>query len=305
MSKVLVTGASGFVGAKCLPRLLKAGFEVHALSRQTQELAAKNLHWHKADVLDPVTTEKLIQSIKPSHLVHLAWCCDQQNYWMTEQNIVWAKASFNLCRSFAEAGGMRVLCTGTAAEYRDSFDQQDEVNSEIQSSSLYGGSKIALHSSLSRHLKNEDLSIVWARIFFAYGPGEKGTRVIPSVIKALGNNHSVKCSSGKQIRDFIYVEDVAEILVRLLQSELTGAYNVGSGESRDLKSVLQEIGKQFNKVHLVEFDALSTPWWDSPYLVAANQRLVNDLGWSKFTSIEKGIQETIQYWKEKAEAGQP
>lgn len=200
---------------------------------------------------------------------------------------------------------MRVLCTGTAAEYRDSFDQQDEVNSEIQSSSLYGGSKIALHSSLSRHLKNEDLSIVWARIFFAYGPGEKGTRVIPSVIKALGNNHSVKCSSGKQIRDFIYVEDVAEILVRLLQSELTGAYNVGSGESRDLKSVLQEIGKQFNKVHLVEFDALSTPWWDSPYLVAANQRLVNDLGWSKFTSIEKGIQETIQYWKEKAEAGQP
>lgn len=109
--RVLVTGATGFVGRHAVPALLARGFEVHGVGRGVGP------NQHAADLLAAEDRRALIARVRPSHLLHLAWDAEPGRYWTSEANLDWVAASLDLARLFAAAGGRRFVGIGTCAEY--------------------------------------------------------------------------------------------------------------------------------------------------------------------------------------------
>ena len=112
--KVLVTGATGFIGRHVLPRLIARGYRVHAVGR-TPIAGPLDVQWHNADLLAPGVAAALAATIRPSHLLHLAWTATSGEFWTAPENVDWVAASLALYRSFAIADGRRALFVGTCA----------------------------------------------------------------------------------------------------------------------------------------------------------------------------------------------
>jgi nucleoside-diphosphate-sugar epimerase len=112
---VLVTGASGFLGRHALTALRSGGHEVHGLSRRPP--ADDACIWHTADMFDADAIAHLIRSLRPSHLLHLAWVTEHGRYWTSPENLRWVEATLHLARHFEAAGGQTFVGAGTGDEY--------------------------------------------------------------------------------------------------------------------------------------------------------------------------------------------
>src|SRR5438105_280249 len=133
MKRVLVTGASGFIGRHALPHLEARGFEVHAPGHSS------------FNVLDEKAHQPLLESIRATHLLHLAWDVTPGKYWTSLDNIEWVRASLSLFRHFAASGGKRWVGAGTCAEYDWSCGPVlSEETTPLRPTSLYGASKLSL-----------------------------------------------------------------------------------------------------------------------------------------------------------------
>src|SRR5882672_1848487 len=118
----LLTGASGFVGRPALTALMARGFRVHAVSRLIPSEIPAGVAWHKTDLLDLAQRRSLMEKVRPSHLLHLAWYVEHGRFWTAPENDEWVAASLDLMRLFTEEGGRRIVFTGSCAEYDWSGD---------------------------------------------------------------------------------------------------------------------------------------------------------------------------------------
>jgi nucleoside-diphosphate-sugar epimerase len=294
VKKVLITGASGFIGRHCLPLLLDRGYEVHAIARHPLVTPNLDLHWHQADIFDLQAIQKLIAEVRPSHLLHLAWYAVPGKYWTAMENFQWVAASLDLVRIFQEHGGSRITVAGTCAEYDWQYGYCNEWIG-VDPQSPYGVCKHSLHQLLESFCQQSELSMAWGRIFWLYGVFEAPNRLISSVIRSLLENKIAKCSSGEQIRDFLYVEDVADALVTVLDSEIKGSINIASGEPISIKNIVKPIGRLLNKIENIEF---GTSNQESPLVVANVRKLKYELKWQPKFTLETGISATINFWKQ-------
>ncbi|HEY3291855.1 MAG TPA: NAD(P)-dependent oxidoreductase, partial [Anaerolineae bacterium] len=273
--RVLVTGATGFIGWHCLPLLLEAGYEVHAASVDAPERDddEHGIHWHRIDLLNAILTDELLARVQPSHLLHFAWYAAPGKYWSSPENLRWVQASLSLIQSFRLHGGRRVVMAGTCAEYDWNYGYCSEALTPLAPATLYGTSKHSLQLLLRAYAEQSDLSAAWGRIFFLYGPREHPSRLVASVIRSLLRRETADTSHGAQIRDFLHVQDVAGAFVALLSSEVTGAANIASGEPVRLKDIILRSADQLNGRELVRFGAIPTSPTEPPLLVANTRRL--------------------------------
>jgi nucleoside-diphosphate-sugar epimerase len=297
MKIALVTGANGFIGRHCLPLLLAKGYEVHAVSSRIASNKTDKIHWHQVDLLDPKQTSDLIAEVKPSHLLHLAWYAVPQKYWTSIENLKWVQASLNLLQCFSMNKGRRVVIAGTCAEYDWRYGYCSEHITPFSPTTLYGSCKHSLQNILAIFSKQSGLSAAWGIIFFLYGPHEHSDRLVPSVILSLLNNQRARCTHGNQIRDLLYVEDVADAFVELLGSDVSGAVNIASGFPIALKEVIQKIAEKMDRKDLIQLGALPAPPGEPPLLVANVSRLNNELGWHPRFTLDQGIEQTIAWWE--------
>ena len=297
MKKVLVTGASGFVGRYCLPILQANEFEVHAVSSRAAGVTTSGIHWHQADLLEAHESASLVLEVRPTHLLHLAWHAVPGKYWSSTENIRWVRASLSLLQSFAEQGGERVVMAGTCAEYdwKDGFCS--EKSTRLVPATLYGVCKHALQLMLAAYAAETNLSAAWGRLFSLYGPHENPDRLVASVIRSLLKNDAARCSAGDQQRDFLFVEDAASALVTLLKSDVRGPVNVASGQALAVKEVVRRIAELLNRPELLEFGAISTAPYDPPLLVADVGRLQKEVGWTPRFDLNQGLALTIDSWR--------
>lgn len=287
MTRLLVTGATGFIGRHVVAEALSRGLEVHAIGRSPVRISS--VAWHDCDLLSPGAVIPHLHAIKPSHLVHLAWNATPGQFWSSPDNIDWVAATLQLFRGFAAAGGARAVFAGTCAEYDWSAARLVEDETPLRPGTLYGLAKRATHDLIAA--APSGVSVAWAHLFFSYGPGEPRGKLITDLIHSLLDGQPFETSDGRQERDFIYVKDTAKALIDLLLSEVCGSINIASGECRSVASVIGEIARQTGRGDLVRLGA--RPSSNEPLRIEADTRRLAALGFKPGFDLAAGIAQTI------------
>lgn len=293
-SRVLVTGASGFIGIHCLLPLIEHGYEVFAIY-QTRRHDLPNVRWVKADLLRSSELRSLMEDIRPTHLLHLAWYVEPGKMIDAEENLSWVSTSLELLQLFRQHGGERCVISGSCYEYDWRFGYCSEELTPIRPDTLYGAAKSALR--MQSFCLKLGLSIAWARMFFLYGPHENPRRLVPSVILSLLAGKPALSSHGEQIRDYMHVMDVAEGLIALLNSNAQGIFNIASGHAVTIRMIVEQIGLLMEQSSLLRIGALSARANDAPLVVADTRHTEHTIGWRSRIPLDRGLTETIDWWR--------
>jgi nucleoside-diphosphate-sugar epimerase len=303
VTRVVVSGAGGFVGLPVLTRLACADMDVHALSTRAQPPALANVRWHRVDLADRAAVERLIAELAPERLVHLAWCTEHGRFWHAPENVSWVERSLCLLRAFVRHGGRRLVMLGTCAEYdwRTAAGPLVESVSPLAPATLYGVAKDALRRLASAYTEQEGVDLAWGRLFMLYGPREAPGRLVPSVIRSLLAGQPVAVGSPERVRDFMHVDDVAGALVALLESPVVGAVNIASGAGVSVGEMLDRIVEVAGRADLVRRDALPERLGEPPLLVADVARLRDEVGYRPRVQIAEGLAATVRWWQEHGE----
>lgn len=295
MKSVLVTGATGFIGRHTIAPLLKKNFKVHATYSTRKPLEGLDVTWHQVNLLDNAAVESLLLEIMPTHLLHLAWYTKPKEYWTSPHNLMWLNSSAYLLKTFIKTKGQRAVFAGTCAEYDWESGVCEEHSTPCTPESVYGVSKQSLYSQSEEMAKEHGLSFAWARIFFLFGAHEYPERLIPSAINGLLKNKTFEVTNGYQVRDFMCVEDVADALVALLDSDVKGPVNIGSGKAISIRELISSIAAQLSLADGVEFrDPLNKA---KDEVVADVTRLQTEVKWRPSYSLEDALKNCIAWWK--------
>jgi nucleoside-diphosphate-sugar epimerase len=292
---VLVTGATGFIGRHVVDELDRRGWEIHAAAIDAIEAGHTRIRWHAVDLLEPGAAARLVAAVRPSHLLHLAWYAEPVRYWISRENLRWVRASIDLLDAFIDAGGCRIVGAGSCAEYDWRAGHCVEGQTPTSPATLYGACKLAMGLMVEAAARQAGISAAWARLFFLFGPHEPPGRLVSSVVSALVGERPAECSDGLQVRDFLYVEDVAGALVSLLESDVTGPVNIASGKPTAVGDLVLAIGDQMGRRDLIRLGA--RPPDPVPVLTAAVDRLTREVGWTPRFSLERALAETIHWWR--------
>jgi nucleoside-diphosphate-sugar epimerase len=296
---VLVTGGSGFIGAPLLELLSASGEELHAVHTRPQPPQLPGVQWHRCDLLDAVAVERLIAELAPARLVHLAWYVEHGKYWQAPENVAWVEATLRLLRLFIAAGGRRAVLAGTCAEYQWSRERYSET-APLLPATMYGVAKNATREVAERLATDAGVGLAWARVFMPYGPAEPPGRLLASVIGALIAGHEAPVTEGTQIRDFIYVDDLARAFAAILDSSLQGAVNVGTGEGSQIRTLVECAARALDREELVRWGAVPQREGEPAELVADVGRLSGEVGFSPAVGVREGVERTVAWWREQA-----
>lgn len=294
--RILLTGASGFVGQATLAALVKLGADVVAVSR-TRPIVAGHYDWRKCDLLNSSATAALLHDCTPTTILHLAWTVEHGAFWTAPENLDWIAASLALARAAADCGMRRFIGTGTCYEYAwPEHAPCNESVTPIVPSLLYGISKDATRRVLEAFCATRGMDFAWARLFFLYGPGEHKARLVPSVASALAAGQPARCSSGQGIRDFIDVRDAGAALATLAVSPITGAVNIGSGEAVSIAEVALMLGRLAGRPDLIRMGALPNRPAEPRRIVADTTRLRDEVRFLPQRTLVEGLTDALVQW---------
>jgi nucleoside-diphosphate-sugar epimerase len=297
MTRVLLTGASGFIGRFALDHLVKRGVEVHAVSRTRITDAPHGVIWHEANLLDPTDVERVVQDARAEILLHLAWYAEPGLFWTSPLNLDWLAASIALARNFVSAGGRRVVVSGTCAEYDWQGGDCVEQTTPLAPATLYGVTKDAYRRVLEGFAAGGPFSLAWGRVFFLYGPREDARRLISSVTRGLLRGERTATTAGLQIRDLMHVDDVADALVSLGLSDVVGAVNIASGQPCRLRDAVEQIAEAVGRRDLLDLGGLPTRANEPQILTANVARLQTEVGFRPRWALSDGIRDTVEWWQ--------
>jgi nucleoside-diphosphate-sugar epimerase len=294
----MITGATGFIGQQTIKCFDPRVFEVHCVtSHKKMDDHDDGVFWHTANLLNERDRLNLFKTVKPSHLLHLAWNTNPTTYSTSDMNLKWLTASVSMLRSFNEFNGERATFVGTCAEYDWSYGFCSENITPLRPATLYGVCKNSLREVSESFCKQNDISSSWGRAFFLYGPNEQRGRLVPSIVLSLLKNAPVDVTHGTQMRDFLYSKDVGSALVALLCSNVTGAVNIGSGVPISIHEIADKIGVKLGKSELINYGGIETPKDEPPLILADNRRLDQEVGWKPRYTLAGSLEETIAWWE--------
>lgn len=286
--RVLVTGASGFIGQH-MPALLQAhGYETHVTARGALPETA-GITAHGVDLLRQDEAQRLIADLRPDIIIHTAWYVAHGRFWTAPENTDWLEASTALAAYAAEGGTRRFVGLGTCAEYateagNDAYPWLE--TRRIAPATPYGEAKATLARRLAEMAEGRArFSFAWARLFHLFGPGENPARLVPSIMLALREGREAQCSSGRPVRDFISTQNAAAAITALATSQVTGPVNIGSGAPISIAAMARLIAHISGRPYLLRLGALPDRPNESPYMVAHTGRLRREVGFTAPVSL--------------------
>ena len=243
MKKVLLTGATGFIGNYVVAELLKAGHKVIVVSRSMEK--ARSCKWFtqvqfiQYDLNQ--TSENFFRLFQqPDQLIHLAWegLPNYNELFHLERNL---PCSYSFIKNMVQNGLRNLVVIGTCLEYGLQEGALYE-SMETKPVTCYGLAKDTLRKFIEQLQKKFDFEFKWIRLFYLYGEGQSENSILEQLKSAIAKGETVfPMSGGEQQRDYLHVEKAAEYIVKIsTQTKQQGIFNCCSGNPISIRSFVEE-----------------------------------------------------------------
>jgi nucleoside-diphosphate-sugar epimerase len=307
--KVLITGATGFVGANLTHHLTSLGICPHITIRQESNTwrinnILKQIKLHYVDLTDKQGIEKVISEVRPKLIYH---CATYGGYFfqkdlnkIIQANII---GTVNLLEACLKIEFPCFINTGSSSEY--GIKQQPMKESDLlEPVNNYGAAKASTTLFCHALAKREKLPIVTLRLFSPYGYYEDSRRLIVSAILSCLEGRDIQLSSPDSVRDFIFIEDVLSACIKAAENidkVAAEIINIGSGKQYSVGEVVNKIiGLTAAKVE-PKWDSVTNPR-NEPLKWLADVKKANKLlGWKPANDLEEGLKNTIRWFKNNIE----
>ena len=291
--KVLVTGASGFIGTHLCKRLRGIGAEVHGVSRAKRLSGSKDIKWWKSNLRQEAEVCELMKLIKPDIVYHLSGCVTgSHNSEMVLPTFhSYLVSTVNLLTALNAVGCERIILVG-------SMEEPAPHQTNLSSISPYAASKLAssLYGRMFHALYH--LPIVILHVFMVYGPGQMDVqKLVPYATISFLKNTAPKLTSGRRQIDWIYIDDVIDGLVASAQATEISGYtiDIGSGTLTTVRRVVEELADLIKTSIEPEFGALDDRLHE--FVRAADIKTSFDLlGWKSKVDLKDGLGHTVRWY---------
>ncbi len=310
MKKVLVTGASGFIG-RAVTELAasQSAWQVHAVisGRKPAAFVTPGIQIEIADLTNPDAREALLQRVQPDIVLHLAWGLDDGSFLNSPANLDWFDASRHLLAFFlaqdGRAGERQFVFAGSSAEYgyRQALCGED---GPARPEDLYGACKLGFGGIARQLCKVAGVAYQELRYFSVYGAGESHVlHVIPKTIKALLAGQAVVCRSPDSCWDYIYIDDAAAATIAAMQTPGVDTVNIASGTPGTMREVFCMIADEIEELH--KNNEYSTNksgggvsyGCEAPRVLQADTSVLHQtIGCHCTVSLAQGIRKTVRWW---------
>jgi nucleoside-diphosphate-sugar epimerase len=259
--RILVTGATGFVGRQVLGYLTAQDIQLTVIVRDgkqsmltnncaidsiitTPDLFAETAEWW-ANILHGIDT-----------VIHVAWYAEPGLYLQSSKNLDCLQGTLSMAKGAAQAGVRRFVGIGTCFEYDLSYGILS-TKTPIKPLTPYAGAKAAAYMALSNALPSYGIEFAWCRLFYLYGEGEDARRLVPYLREKLATGEFAELTSGNQIRDFIDVSEAGRLISKIALGALQGAVNICSGIPITVRQLAENIADEYGRRDLLKFGARS------------------------------------------------
>lgn len=293
LGRVLITGASGFLGSGLCDRLCKNGVEVHAVSR-TEQKCDSGVKWWQGNIEDIQVAQNLFQTVKPNVIFHLSGlvtgAAGSELVLPTFNSLL--VSTVNLLTQAVTYGCDRIVLIA-------SLEEPEPGQNEASPISPYAAAKWASGAYGRMFHQLYQTPVVLVRPFMTYGPKQNVRKIIPSVTLSLLKGEPPKLASGQRQVDWIYIDDVISGLIAAAHKpDVEGCtFDLGSGNLVSIRSVVQQLTNLVNLQIQPLFGALP----DRPVekVRVANINYTYDkLGWQPLISLDKGLENTVNWYKQ-------
>ncbi len=305
---VLVTGATGFVGANLARKLVALGCVPHVIKRKNANIGrikdvAQQMVFHDVDLLNRAKINKLVKIIKPDIIFHLAtyggyvFQNECESIMVTNIN-----GTTNLLNACLNVGFTSFINTGSSSEYGIKNKPMKETDI-LEPITNYGVSKASVTLLCQAIAMIQNLPIVTLRLFSVYGYYEAKTRLIPYAILCALKNKPMVLSSTRSVRDFVFIEDAVDAYIRA--AELKGKngeiFNIGYGEMHSSKEVVEKIVELTGTRAKPQWGKLFNPRNEPKTWVADITKSKKMLGWKPRYDLSSGLKKTVEWFRQNKE----
>lgn len=307
--RVLVTGASGFVGANLARRLLEGGHEVHLVLRaghapwRIAEIRGA-VRVHDADLADAPAVERAVFLSRPEWVFHLAahgaYSSQTDERAIFETNVA---GTANLVNACVRAGFDAFVHAGSSSEYglKDHPPAEDE---RCEPNSHYAVTKLAATHYVRFVARHHGLHAVTLRLYSVYGPYEEPTRLVPTILSRALSGAWPPLVDPRVARDFVHTDDVCEAFLRAAATpgqEHGAIYNVGSGVQTTLAGVVDAVRRVVPIAVEPTWGTMPNRAWDTTTWVSDPRQIERALGWRAAVPFEVGLARTADWIRADAE----
>jgi nucleoside-diphosphate-sugar epimerase len=292
--KILVTGATGFIGSAFSRLALSRGYSIGGMMLPTEKTprgleASERVTWFKGTLAEPPWGK--IEKFKAEACVHFAWIATPGIYLESPENENYFHWSREFVRRIREFGAQRIVAAGTCIEYRISNERLSEHRTPIEPTTTYARWKDALRLALEEAAKKDGFGFAWTRVFYPYGVGEHPARLCSSIIQKLGRGEKIELRTPNSTKDYIYIEDLASAFLTVLEKGFQGTVNLGTGIGITVKEIAQTLGQMMHRPELVT-EMVPAQVDPLDYVVADVSKL-RSLGWKPEHDLRRGLEKLL------------
>jgi len=306
-ARVLVTGATGFIGSHLVRRLVDDGVDVHALSSVVSSVYPVRLAplrdritLHGGNLMDRSAMDSVVADARPTHVFHLGAYTHVGKSWQRVDECIQTnvQGTVNLLRALEGRGYERFVYFGTSEIYGD-VDVPFREDAVVNPISPYSVSKYAGERFCRMFHQGRGWPVVMIRAFNAYGPAQTPDRVIPEIIGRALRGDELKMTTGRQTREFNYVDDLVDGVVRAGTVEgIDGVvFNLGCGEEISMRDLATMILDLLDNPIAAKFGELPERPTEIPRMFCDNTRARELLGWKPQHTLRNGLEKTIEWYR--------